>query len=167
MQSRIRKDITDTTKSNLSLVALKVMNSSEQSFNQVDFCLKCHFSENYEQNQFFMGIDTVHSNGICTKLSATMGESITSQLTTKISLNGKLITAFNNKPITLAANYTLSDGGIMLGIIRNEKNYGISLSYPIWKKLDLSIGYQVTNSTIDYFDLGTPMLGLQLPSIQF
>jgi hypothetical protein len=167
VQSRIRRDITDTTNSDLSFVASKVINRSEQSFNQIDFGLKRHFSENYEQNQLIMGIDTIHSNGIFTKLSATVGEAITSQLATKISLDGKLITAFANKPITLAANYTVSDGGIMLGVIRDERNYGISLSYPIWKKLDLSIGYQVTDSTIDYFDLSSPTLGLQLPIIQF
>ena len=166
-QSRIRKVITDITTSDLSLTASNSIRNSERSFSQLDLGLKRYFSENYKQNQVVFGFDTIHSNGIFTVLSATFGEPVVSQLATRLSLNGKIIAPLADKPISLYANYTESDGGIMLGINRNEKSYGISASYPIWKKISLSIGYQLTDSTINYFDVASPTFGLEMPSIQF
>ena len=166
-QSRVRQDMTDITNSNLSLIASNFLKNSKRSFTQVDFGLKRYFAENYTQNKIILGFDTIHSNGIFTDLSAKFGELIDSQLVERLSLTGRIIAPVAGKPLSLYANYTEFDGGIMFGTNRNEKSYGISVSYPIWQKISLSVGYQITDSTIDHFDLRIPTLGLQLPAIQF
>jgi hypothetical protein len=166
-QSRTRKDITDTTNSDLSFIASNFIRNSERSFSQLDLGLKRYFAENYKQNQVILGFDTIHSNGIFTDLNAIFGEAVESQLATRLSVSGRVITPLDDKPFSLYANYTESDGGIMLGINRDEKSYGISVSYPIWQRVSLSIGYQLTDSTIDYFDMANPTFGLQMSSIQF
>ena len=166
-QSRVHKDMTDTTNSNLSFIASNFLKSSKRSFTQVDFGLKRYFAENYTQNKIMLGFDTIHSNGIFTDFSAEFGELIDSQLVARLSLTGRIIAPVDGKPLSLYANYTEFDGGIMFGTNRNEKSYGISVSYPIWQKISLRVGYQITDSTIDHFDLRIPTLGLQLPAIQF
>ena len=166
-QSRVHKDMTDTTNSNLSFIASNILRNSKRSFTQVDFGLKRYFAENYTQNKIMLGFDTIHSNGIFTDFSAEFGELIDSQLVARLSLTGRIIAPVDGKPLSLYANYTEFDGGIMLGTNRNEKSYGISVSYPIWQKISLRVGYQITDSTIDHFDLRIPTLELQLPAIQF
>ena len=166
-QSRVRKDMTDTTSSNLSLIASNFLKNSKRSFTQVDFGLKRYFTNNYTQNQAVFGFDVIYPNGIFTDFTAIFGEAIEAQLAARLSLSGRMVAPVADKPLSLHANYTESDGGIMLGINQNQKSYGISASYPIWQKVSLSVGYQITNSTIDHFDLRSPTLGLQLPTIQF
>ena len=166
-QSRTRKDISDTTNSELSFVTSYFFENSERSFSQVGFGLKRYFTESYTQNQVVLGFDTIHSNRIFTDFGATFGEAINTKLVARLSLSGRMIVPLANKSLSLSAIYTESDGGIMLGVIRSEKNYGISVSYPIWQKVSLSVGYQKTDSTIDYYNFRSPTLGLQLPTIQF
>lgn len=166
-QSRTRKDLSDTTNSELSFVTSNSFKNFEQSFSQVDFGVKRFFTKSYTQNQVVLGFDTIHSNDVFTDFGATFGEAITSKLATRLSLSGRIIVSIADKPLSLSATYTDSDGGIMLGVSRSEKNYGISVSYPIWQKIKLSVGYQKTDSTIDHYNFQSPTLGLELPVIQF
>lgn len=166
-QSRTRKDLSDTTNSELSFVTSNHFKNFGRSFSQVDFGVKRFFTKDYTQNQVVFGFDTIHSNDVFTNFGATFGEAITAKLATRLSLGGRIIVAVADKPLSLSATYTDSGGGIMLGVSRSEKNYRISASYPIWQKVKLSVGYKKTDSTIDHYNLQSPTLGLELPTIQF
>lgn len=154
--SGVRKDITDDTNSNISLVSSKVYSSGEDTYSEASFGINRYFAESYTQNQFVLGYDTIHPNSVYSAIDVTFGEAIENQLATKMSLRAKVITKFGNKPLTLSASYAIADGGMMLGFERRDETYSISASYLLWRSLTASVGYRTTDSTIDYFDVRTP-----------
>lgn len=165
--SRVRKDITDGTNSNLSLTSSKVYASGENTYSEASFGVNRYFAESYNQNQLLLGYKTIHANGVYSALNFTFGESVENQLATKFVLSGQVATQVAKKPLKLSASYSQADGGILLGVARDETTIAVSASYPIWKNLTASIGYRNTDSSIDYFDVSTPTFGLQFNAIQF
>ena len=165
--SRTRKDITDDTNSNISLISSKVYSSGENTYNEASFGVNRYFAEAYTQNQFVLGYDTIHQNGVHSAIGVTFGEAVENQLATKFSLRAKIITQLANKPLTVSASYTNADGEMLLGFERSEESYSIGASYPLWGSLKASVGYRTSDSTIDYFDVSTPTFGVQFSSFDF
>ena len=165
--SRVRKDIPDDTNSNVSLVSSKVYASGDNTYSEASFGVNRYFAESYMQNQLVIGHDTIHSNGVYSAIDVTFGEAVENQLATKFSLRAKVITKLANKPLTLSASYAAADGGMLLGVERSNETYSISASYPLWRSLTASVGYRTTDSTIDYFDVSTPIFGIQFSSFNF
>ena len=165
--SRVRKDITDETNSNISLVSSKVYASAENTYSEASFGVNRYFAESYNQNQMLLGYKTIHANGVYSALNFTFGESVENQLATKFALSGQVTTQVAQKPLKLSASYSQADGGMLLGVERDESTVAVSASYPVWKNLTASVGYRRTDSSIDYFDVSTPTFGIQFQPIQF
>ena len=165
--SRVRKDITDNTTSTISLVSSKVYSSKNDSYSEASFGVSRYFAESYTQNQLTLGYDTIHSNGMFSSVDVMFGEAHEGQLTTRFSSRARVSMQISNKPLSLTARYSIADGGMMLGFEHNENTYEISATYPIWGNLKAMVGYKVTDSTIDYFDVDTPIFGVEFTSIQF
>lgn len=165
--SRVRKDITDNTTSTISLVSSKVYSSGGDSYSEASFGISRYFADSFTQNQFTLGYDTIHSNGMFSSFDVMFGEALEGQLTTRFSSRARVSMLLANKPLSLTARYSIADGGMMLGFERNENTYEINATYPIWGNLKATVGYRVTDSTIDYFDIDTPTFGVEFTSIQF
>ena len=165
--SRVRKDITDDTNSNISISGSKVFTSGENSYSQMNLGVNRYFASAYTQNQVVIGLDTIHANSVYSAFDVTFGEAIENQLATRLSVSAQVTAQVANKPLTLSASYARADGGMLLGVERSENTIGISASYPVWKNLSASIGYRNTDSSIDYFDVSTPTFGIQFAAIQF
>ena len=165
--SRVRKDITDDTNSNISISGSKVFTSSENSYSQMNLGVNRYFASVYTQNQVVIGLDTIHANGVYSAFDVTFGEAVENQLATRFSVSAQVTAQVANKPLTLSASYARADGGMLLGVERSGNTVGISASYQVWKNLSASIGYRRTDSTIDYFDVSTPTFGIQFAAIQF
>ena len=165
--SRVRKDIADSSNSNLSVKSSKVFESSDGVYSEASFGINRYFSESYTQNQFIFGYDTIHSNGVFSALNITLGESIKNELTTRFAVRGRVSRQLANKSLTLTAGYSKADGGKLFGVERNENTYSVSATYPIWRNFRATVGYRITDSTIDYFDVRTPSFGIQFAPIKF
>ena len=165
--SRVRKDITDDTNSNISITGSKVFTSGENSYSQMNLGVNRYFASVYTQNQVVIGLDTIHANSVYSAFDVTFGEAIENQLATRFSMSTQVTAQVANKPLTLSASYARADGGMLLGVERDETTIAVSASYPVWKNLTASVGYRRTDSSIDYFDVSTPTFGLQFNAIQF
>ena len=165
--SRERKDITDETNTNLSIVTSKVFESRDSVYSEASFGVNRYFAESYNQNQLLFGYKTIHANGVYSALNLTFGDALENQLATKYALRAQIVTQLANKPLKLSASYSQADGGMLLGVERDETTRSVSASYPIWKNLTANVGYRKTDSTINYFDVSTPIFGIQFAPIQF
>lgn len=165
--SSVRKDITDNTTSTISLVSSKVYSFGGDRYSEASFGVSRYFAEGYIQNQLTLGYDTIHSNGMFSSVDVMLGEALEGQLTTQFSSRAVVSMQIANKPLSLIARYSIADGGMMLGFERNDNTYEISVTYPLWENLTATVGYRVTDSTIDYFDVDTPTFSVELKSIKF
>ena len=165
--SRVHKDITDETNSNLSIVTSKVFEPVDSVYSEASFGINRYFAESYNQNQLQLGYKTIHANGVYSAINLTVGDAVENQLATKYALSAQIVTQLANKPLKLSASYSQADGGMLLGVERDETTMSVSASYPIWKNLTANVGYRKTDSTIDYFDVSTPIFGIQFAAVQF
>jgi len=165
--SRVRKDITDETNSNISLVSSKVFELSDSIYSEASFGVNRYFAKSYNQNQVLFGYKSIHGNGVYSAFNLTVGDAVENQLATKFALTGQIVTQLVNKPLKLSVSYSQADGGMLLGFERRDETYSISASYPLWRGLTASVGYRTTDSTIDYFDVNTPTFDIQFSSINF
>ena len=61
----------------------------------------------------------------------------------------------------------MASGGKVFGFDRNEKTRLLSLSYQLFKNLEIGFGYSKTDSNIDYFSASQPIFTIQFPAITF
>lgn len=165
--SSVRKEITDETNSKLSIVSSKIYQNGSHTFTEASFGVSRYFTNNYTQNQFSIGYDTISMNGVFTSLDLMLGEDVGDRLVERFSIVGRASTQLAGKPFTLTASYSKADGGIVMGFQRREETYVINGTYPIRKNIMLTAGYKTTNSTIDYFDVAAPTFSLQFASLNF
>jgi hypothetical protein len=165
--SRVRKDLTDNTNSNLSIKSSKVFESSDGIYSEASFGINRYFAESYTQNQLIFGYDTIHSNGVFSAFNVTLGESVKDKLTTKFAVSGSVSTQLAGKSLKLTASYSKANGEKWFSVERSENTYSVSATYPIWRNFRATLGYRRTDSTIDYFDVRTPTFGIQFVPIEF
>ena len=166
-QSRIYKTISDSSSSNLKFIASHILSSATKEHSQVKFGFNRLFADNYTQNQLILGIDTLHPGGLFTGVEATFGEAVPEQLVTRMSLAGIARLQVAGKPLTLNASFSNATGGLLFGVDRNAKSASVGASYPVWRNFNVTMGYTKTDSTIDYFDLASPILGIEFAPIKF
>tara|TARA_B110000211_G_scaffold4798_1_gene5346 strand:- start:371 stop:1420 length:1050 start_codon:yes stop_codon:yes gene_type:complete len=165
--SRTLKYLSGETHQNFSLTAARIVSGANGSSREIKLGYNQYFSEIYVQRQLKFGIDSMFASGNFLGIDATFGEAIPGHLITRYALAGRATAHFGGKPITITVSYKQSDGGNLLGVVRDEQNTSLLLSYPLWGTVSASIGYTQTQSNVDYFDDAYPSFGLQLAGFQF
>jgi hypothetical protein len=95
------------------------------------------------------------------------GERIPNQLVLTQTVSICFVQLIKQNPIALDLAYSEYSGGRLLGHNRDDRMLSALLSYPLSRQVRLSFGYQFTSSTIDYFDLKTPLFALKFQALQF
>lgn len=165
--SYVEKDLTEATRNALSLTTSKLFTSSANNHHQASIGVNRIYDEDYQQNQLVFGFQTIHRNGWHSALNATLGESIDGEIAVREALSASLSLPVSNRRLTLSANYSEADGARLLGFERAENTWSVSATYSFYENIDVSIGYVETNSTIDYFDVSTPTIGINFRPIRF
>lgn len=165
--SYVEKDLTEATRNALSLTTSKLFTSSANNHHQASIGVNRIYDEDYQQNQLVFGFQTIHRNGWHSALNATLGESIDGEIAVREALSASLSLPVSNRRLTLSASYSEADGARLLGFERAENTWSVSATYSINDNIDVSIGYVETNSTIDYFDVSTPTIGINFRPIRF
>ena len=165
--SYVEKDLTEDTRNTLSLTTSKLFTSSLNSHHQASVGVNRVYDEDYEQNQLSFGFQTIHSNGWHTGVNATFGESIDGEIAVREAVSASLALPVRNRRLTVSASYSEADGAKLLGVERAEETWTFSASYNVYKNVDVGIGYTETDSTIDYFDVSTPIVRISFKPIRF
>ena len=165
--SLTQKEITESTSNNISLVSSKLYSSDKGTYNEASFGFSRHFSETYAQNQALIGYKTIHSNNAYSAINFTLGESVENKLAMQYAISGKITSQFVQKPLKLSISYSKFDGGKLLGFDRKQRKMDLSISYPVWKNLNVTLGYSNSDSNIDYYDISTPTFGIQFKPFKF
>lgn len=165
--NRVRKDLTDETIRNISLAGAHVLQGNSHTYAMVRLGVNRHFEEAYTQNQVVLGLDAIYKGGSSSTLSLTFGDSVRGQLATRFALSIATTKIIWGRSLTASFAFSDALGGMLLGYPRNEKNYNLGVSYPVWGNLMFNIGYKVVDSNIDYFDSRSPTISLQTSPIRF
>ena len=92
------------------------------------------------------------------------GSDIEGEIVIELFLNWAPITVTNFVDLV---NQSFYDGGRFLGVTREDTSKQISLSYPVYKRFAVSIGYEINDSTVNSFSHTGPLVSFSLPTFNF
>jgi len=166
-QSQTNKQISNNISRGLELTTSHIFTATGQKYNHIKFGINRLFTEDYEQNQLTLSINSLYQNNIFTGLEMALGEAVPNELSTKASLSGIVNLYLAGKPLSLSGSLRNETGGLVYGLDHDAQTVSINVSYPIRNNITVNFGYSKTNSDIDYFDRATPFFGLQFSAVQF
>jgi len=165
--SYVEKELTEDTRNTLSLTTSKLFTLDANSHHQASFGVNRIYDEDYEQNQLTLGFQTIHSNGWHSSINAVFGESIDGEIATREAVSASLALPVRNRRFTISTSYSEADGAKLLGVARADETWSLSMSFNVYKNIDIGLGYTETDSTIDYFDVSTPTVSVSFKPIRF
>jgi hypothetical protein len=164
---RLVRDLAAETTSGLSLTSEHLFAASNGAFHSLSYGIRRHYAEEYKQNQLQLGLSTVRNAGAYTSFDIAFGEAVENTLAMRKSLSATIGTTLAERPFTVTASYSHSNGGKLLGFDRSDTTRIVSLNYGITQNFSVSIGYKWTDSSISYFSEREPLVSVQFAPIRF
>lgn len=163
----IEKQISDDKRVKSTIQLAKFFKSKSNFYNKVGISTHLVETKTYLQNQYQFDWEGNLSRSLFASLGLNIGNAVPNKLTDRTNVSVGLGYVLNSKPLEIQFNSIKSDGGYILGYDRVETRYSVNLSYPIWKGLSASIGYNKTFSNIDFFDTSDPNFRFYFNPINF
>lgn len=165
--SRVIRELSDDENSSASLSIAKLFSEDNQQFNEASVGLRRVFDDEFEQNQIILKLDTLHEAGYFTSLGASFGEAVENRLAMRQSLSASIGGYVGDRPVSASFSYSHSDGGRLIGFVREDTTATFNLAYAIRPNINVSVGYSETNSSISYFDETKSIFAVQFSPIRF
>ena len=140
---------------------------SEKRFHEGSFIVKRVISDNYQQIQSTFTLTSLLPNGFKTNLHLTSGQDVKDFISLNYSAGISVQKLINKKPLSVSLKQTFYDGGMFLGADRQDTTRQISISYPVYNGVNISMGYVKNESTINSFSYSGPLINMSLPSWSF
>ena len=164
---RVQKDLSDTRIKQHEIRVSQLWNRQFTHSYQLTAGMALRNTDQSDQTQISVEMDMLFpTNRVC-RLSVIRGERVPNQLVLTQTVSISFVQLIKQNPIALDLAYSEYSGGRLLGHNRDDRMLSALLSYPLSRQVRLSFGYQFTNSTIDYFDLKTPLFALKFQALQF
>ena len=154
------KDINRDQTNSLSASWGKMLYLENIGFNEAKLGITRVSTEDFEQSQFHLSVDTIHDRNLFSSMSMKFGEPIEGSLALKYGIGLQLSGVVRNHKVTLNLNHEYSNGGRLLGVERDDKVTTVSLSTQLSRGTSITLGYKSSNSSIDYFDQYYPIISL-------
>ena len=152
----INRDQTDSLRASWG----KMFYIEDFGFNETKLGITRVSTQDFDQSQFHVSVDTIHDRNLFTSVSMKFGEPIEGSLALNYGIGLGLSGVIKNRKVTLNLNHEYSDGGRLLGVERNDKATTVSLSTQLRRGTSITLGYNSLNSSIDYFDQYYPIISL-------
>ena len=140
---------------------------SGRGFHESSLIVKRFISDEYQQMQGSVALNSLLPNGFKTSIFVTKGEPVKDNLSLNYSLGFTIKSLIKNKPLKVSLKQSFYDGGGFLGVTREDTSKQISVSYPVYKRFAVSIGYEINDSTVNSFSHTGPLVSFSLPTFNF
>ena len=157
-----KREFSNTTNKSISTAITRLFMSG-QSFHKSSFIVKRFFSDKYQQLQSSLVLNSLLPNGYKTNISFTKGEPVKDIISLNYSIGFSINSIINKKSLKVSLSHSFYDGGLFLGSIREDTTNQISLSYPVYKGINITLGYTSNVSTIKSFNNNGPLISFSLP----
>jgi Na+-transporting NADH:ubiquinone oxidoreductase subunit NqrE len=161
------KDLATSHGTGVSVSVARTFSSKPNIYHYVSVGTKRSFQESGSIDQLIVSFDTMHSIGIFAGLTLKFGEAIENQLVNRFAASAQLGFNYNNRPLFLSLNYSDFSGGYLLGYPREDSIVSSVVTYPVLKNIAITIGFTISDSNIDYYDVTTPTFGVQFSPVRF
>ena len=112
-------------------------------------------------------LNSLLPNSYKTNILFTKGETVENIISLNYSIGLSIKRIIYKKPLKVSFSQSFYDGGNFLGVIREDTSNQLSVSYPVYRGLNVSIGYVDNNSTIQSFSHNGPLVSVSFSTISF
>lgn len=153
------KDINSNEEYNLDISHSKML-AHNSGVAELNLGLKFLKADEFDQPQAYVKYNKIHRNDIFYGVGLTLGKGVTNKVASRYKLDLEIKSLYEGNKYTLMASHSYSDGGLLLGVARNEKLNSLTISRSVGGQTSISLGYVSIDSTIDYFDRNYPIINL-------
>lgn len=121
----------------------------------------------YEQPQYFFGIQNISERFPFLAIEATFGEPVRNQTVLLQAVSATVSDQLFGRPFSLSLSHVYSGGEYIFGTERTERQLLVSAAYNVWRGYYVQVGYRDVDSSIDYFDESEPIFGISIASVRF
>ena len=161
-----KREFADTIHKSISASITRLF-MTERSFHESTFTVKRFISDEYQQLQGSIVLNSLLPNGYKTNILLAKGETIENIISLNYSIGLTINRIIYKKPLKVSLSQSFYDGGNFLGVTREDTSNQLSLSYPVYRGLNLSFGYVDNNSTIQSFSYNGPLVSISFSTINF
>ena len=158
-----KREFSNKTDKSISTGITKLFRSG-QTFHESSLVGKKVFSDEYQQLQGSVILNSRLQNGYKTKIYFTKGETIKDIISLNYSIGLSINSFINKKPFIVSLSRSFYDGGMFLGSTRDDTSHQISFSYPFYRGINVTLSYININSTIKSFSHKGPLISFSLPA---
>ena len=126
--AQTKREFSDTINKSIS-TALTSLFMSGRSFHEGSLIVKSFISDEYQQMQGSVALNSLLPNGFKTSIFVTKGEPVQDTISLNYSLGLSINKFIMNKPLKVSLNQSFYDGGRFLGVAREDTSKQISVSY--------------------------------------
>ena len=160
VQATQTKDITKSKDKSLTASLSRLSTIDGLGFTEGKIGVSHLITNDYNQNQVFLSLDTIHHKNLYSSLTIKFGEALYEQLAMKHRINLTLSSFVNGQKYSLGLSHEQSDGGILLGVSRSDKTQKASVTTNISAGTQLDFSLTRVESSIDYFNQMYPSINL-------
>jgi len=161
-----KREFTDTIHKSISTSITRLF-MSKRSFHESTLSVDRIITDEYKQLQGSIVLNSLLPNGYKTNILFKKGETVENI----ISLNYSIGLSFNriiyNKPLKVSLSQSFYDGGNFFGVTREDTSNQLSVSYPVYRGFNVSIGYVDNNSTIQSFNHNGTLVSVSFSKVNF
>ena len=161
-----KREFTDTIHKSISTSITRLFMSGK-SFHESSLIAKRFITDEYQQLQGSIVLNSLLQDGYKTNISLTKGETVEDIISLNYSIGLSINRIIYKKPLKVSLSQSFYDGGNFLGVTREDISNQISVSYPLYGGLNVSIGYVDNNSTIQSFSHSGPLISVSFSTISF
>lgn len=163
-----KRELTEDFEQTASLSGSKVFMSGWGRFHEASLGLKTTFVEGEEETLVTGALETLHAAGFSSHLGLEVGiDAFEDRLSTDMRISAGVAGDLFDRRVSLRVNYEFLTGGKILGYSRSDEEWDISVGVEVREGLYATLGYSVSNSSIDYFDQMTPTASIRFAPIRF
>ena len=161
-----KREFTDIIHKSISASITRLF-MSERSFHESTLTVKRFISDEYQQLQGSIVLNSLLPNSYKTNILFTKGETVENIISLNYSIGLSINRIIYKKPLKVSLSQSFYDGGNFLGVTREDTSNQLSVSYPVYRGLNVSIGYVDNNSTIQSFSHNGPLVSVSFSTISF
>ncbi|SDF37512.1 hypothetical protein [Limimaricola pyoseonensis] len=106
----------------------------------------------YDQAAWSAGLVSAWPAGVATAFDLRRGEAVPGQHVVTTALSAELTALVASRPTRFRLGWRQSEGGLFFGTPRTDETWRVALSRPLGARLAVSAGYEVTQSSVDFFE---------------
>lgn len=146
---------------------IRLFATPARQYHQAAIGIDLRREADFDQTRLRLDVQSILGGGAYGRVTAVLGDAVAGQLALRHEMSVMAGMPVQGRSLQVHLQIARSEGGRVLGIARDETAMTLALGYRLRPNITLTLGQQITTSTIAYFSERQPIVGLSITGLRF